>query len=71
MRVKTVKLSEKGQIAIPLDIREALGLRKGDELLLLQDGNKIFMEKATKAAETLKAEFEPFLQALDKRQKLV
>ncbi len=69
MIVKTVKVSEKGQIAIPLDIREAIGLNKGDELLLLQDGNKIFVEKATEAAETLKAGFEPLIRALEKLQK--
>ncbi len=71
MIVKTVKISEKGQIAIPVDIREAIGLRKGDELLLLQDGNKIFMEKATEAAKTLKVGFEPLIRALGRLQKLV
>ena len=69
MQVKTVKVSEKGQIAIPLDIREAIGIKKGDELIVVQDGNKIFVEKATEAAETLKARFEPLLRALEKLQK--
>ena len=69
MQVKTVKVSEKGQIAIPLDIREAIGIKKGDELIVMQDGNKIFVEKATESAETLKARFEPLLRALEKLQK--
>ena len=69
MQVKTVKVSEKGQIAIPLDIREAIGIKKGDELIIMQDGNKIFVEKATEVAETIKTRFEPLLQALEKLQK--
>lgn len=66
MKVKTVKMSEKGQIAIPLEIREAIGLKKGDELLLLQEGEKVFIEKATSA---LKDEFEPLLKASEKTLK--
>mgnify|MGYP001610255178 FL=1 len=66
MKVKTVKMSEKGQIAIPLEIREAIGLKKGDELLLLQEGEKVFIEKATSA---MKDEFEPLLKASEKTLK--
>ncbi|MBI2141069.1 AbrB/MazE/SpoVT family DNA-binding domain-containing protein [Candidatus Woesearchaeota archaeon] len=66
MKVKTVKMSEKGQIAIPLEIREAIGLKKGDELLLLQEGERVFIEKATSA---LKDEFEPLLKASEKTLK--
>ena len=66
MIVKTVKMSEKGQIAIPLEIREAIGLKRGDELLLLQEGEKVFIEKATSA---LKDEFEPLLKASEKTLK--
>ncbi|MBI2144442.1 AbrB/MazE/SpoVT family DNA-binding domain-containing protein [Candidatus Woesearchaeota archaeon] len=66
MQVKTVKVSEKGQIAIPLDVREAIGLKKGDELLLLQEGGKILLGKATTA---LKDEFMPLLKASEKTAK--
>ena len=66
MQVKTVKVSEKGQIAIPLDIRVAIGLAKGDELLLLQEGGKIMLEKATTA---LKDEFLPLIKASEKTAK--
>ena len=66
MNVKTVKVSEKGQIAIPLDVREAIGLEKGDELILIQEGGKILLEKATAAVGALKDEFAPLLKAAEK-----
>ncbi len=69
MDVKTVKVSEKGQIAIPLDIREAMGLEKGDELILMQEGGKILMEKASEVSGILKDEFTPLLKAAEKTAK--
>lgn len=69
MDVKTVKVSEKGQIAIPLDMREAMGLEKGDELVLMQEGGKILLEKTTTAAVALKGEFAPLLKAAEKTAK--
>ena len=41
MRTKTVRVSDKGQVAIPIEIRRAMGLKKGSELLILFDGEKI------------------------------
>jgi len=40
MKIKTVKVSEKGQIAIPKDIRIDIDIEKGDELIIVQSGNK-------------------------------
>ncbi len=45
MEIKTIKVSEKGQIAIPKLIRKKIGLDKGDELLLLEVDGKIMLEK--------------------------
>ena len=45
MKAKSVKVSEKGQIAIPKEIRQLMDIEKGDELLLIADGNKIIIEK--------------------------
>ncbi|MEK6968603.1 MAG: AbrB/MazE/SpoVT family DNA-binding domain-containing protein [Nanoarchaeota archaeon] len=51
MRIKSIKISEKGQIAIPIDVRRELGLEKGDELILSQQGNRIIIEKNSRFAE--------------------
>lgn len=69
MIVKTVKVSEKGQIAIPLDVRENIGLNKGDELLLIQEGDKMLLEKTSKASQLLKDEFAYLLKASEKTAK--
>ena len=48
MIIKTVKVSDKGQIAIPLEIREEVGINKGDELVVIQKGEKILIEQSRK-----------------------
>jgi len=45
MIIKTVKVSDKGQIAIPLDIRKINGINKGDNLIIIQEKGKILIEK--------------------------
>jgi AbrB family looped-hinge helix DNA binding protein len=66
MNIKTVTVSEKGQIAIPLDVREAIGLQKGDEMILLQVDGRIMLEKSDNASKALKDEFAPLLKASEK-----
>ena len=51
MEMKTIKLSDKGQIAIPISIREKMGLDKGDELIILQSGDKILLENDNKKSK--------------------
>jgi AbrB family looped-hinge helix DNA binding protein len=46
MGVATVRVSDKGQIAIPRSIREMIGIEKGDELILFHADNRIMIEKA-------------------------
>ena len=48
MKSKTVKLSNKGQIVIPKDMREDLGLSQGDDILLIAEGDVIILEKVRK-----------------------
>jgi AbrB family looped-hinge helix DNA binding protein len=62
MKIKTIKVSEKGQIAIPQDIREKIGIEKGDELLLLQVDGKILLEKSEKVSEDIKDDFSDLLK---------
>lgn len=60
--MKTIRVSEKGQIAIPNQIRETLGIEQGDELVILQIDNKILMEKAQKIEQRLKDSFKDILK---------
>ena len=50
---KKVKVSDKGQISIPVDIQRQVGIKKGDELLLIRKGKKIVLQKTDRIAEML------------------
>lgn len=54
---KKVKVSDKGQISIPADMQREIGIKKGDELLLIRKGQKIVIEKPEKVVGMLKDEF--------------
>jgi AbrB family looped-hinge helix DNA binding protein len=58
MITSIVRVSEKGQIAIPKEIREASKIKQGDDLIVFSHEGKIFLEKtetlAAKAAEEVK-----------------
>ena len=45
METKIVKVTDKGQISLPVSMRESSGIRKGDELILIKKGRTILMEK--------------------------
>lgn len=69
--MKTIRVSEKGQIAIPNQIRETLGIEQGDELVILQIDNKILMEKAQRTEQKLKDDFKDILKFSEKSLKEV
>lgn len=66
MKVKSIKVSDKGQIAIPRDIREEAGIKKGDELLLISDKGKIMLEKSERVSKELKKGFKDLLKHSEK-----
>jgi len=39
-------ISEKGQVTIPKEIRDALRLKAGDKVVFVKRGNEIFVHKA-------------------------
>ena len=57
IEVKAVKVSQKGQIAIPADTRKQIGVKKGDTLLLVRKGRRIMLEKQEELSEKLEEEF--------------
>ena len=54
---KKVKVSDKGQISIPVDVQREIGIKKGDELLLIRKGRKIVLEKPEKVIGLLEDAF--------------
>ncbi len=54
---KKVKVSDKGQISLPAEIQREVGIKKGDELLLIRKGQKIVLEKPRRFVEVLEDEF--------------
>lgn len=66
MIMKTVKVSDKGQIAIPREIREQTGIKKGDELVIVQSNGKILLEKSQKVSTKMKDDFKDLLKFSEK-----
>ncbi len=48
MEAKIIKVTDKGQISLPIQIRESLQISQGDELLITQSSNVIIMKKVKK-----------------------
>ncbi|GBC70187.1 hypothetical protein HRbin01_01897 [archaeon HR01] len=46
MSIGTSPLSEKGQVTIPKEIREYLGVKPGDKVLFLVEEGKVILVKA-------------------------
>ena len=62
MEIKTVRVSEKGQIAIPISIRERIGICEGDELLLFENEGKLLLEKSSKVSQSMKDNFKDIIK---------
>ena len=69
--VRTVKVSEKGQIAIPADIRRLMKVTKGTTLVLITDGQRLFVERESDAAKHVAEDFSAFLKATEESLKEV
>lgn len=48
--MELAKVTSKGQITIPVAIRNMLGIREGDKILFVEDGEKVVMMNATTSA---------------------
>lgn len=59
--IKTIRVSEKGQIAIPREIRERLGISQGDELVVVQNEERMLIEKAPKVSKRIQDDFKDIL----------
>lgn len=57
--MEIAKLTSKGQITIPIDIRKKLDIKEGDKVLFVEkNGNIIIMNSTMAALKKAQAEFE-------------
>lgn len=49
--VKSVRLSKKGQFVIPKDMRVALGVKEGDELLVMLENGRMILSRPHHSAK--------------------
>ncbi|PTM51713.1 AbrB/MazE/SpoVT family DNA-binding domain-containing protein [Desmospora activa] len=59
--MKTVKITSKGQMTLPKEFRDALGVNEGDQLILVQKGKQVILQSAKefqKRVEELERQFE-------------
>ena len=64
--IKTIKVSDKGQIAIPSEIRQKVGIEKGDDLILMQENGKIMIEKIQRISAKMSDDFKDLLKNSEK-----
>lgn len=48
METKIIKVTDKGQISLPVGIRESLMIKQGDELLITNSSDTIVIKKVKK-----------------------
>ena len=48
MDVKIIKVSDKGQISLPVGIRESLKIKQGDELIITMSKDSLIIKKIRK-----------------------
>ena len=56
MEIAITKMSSNGQIVIPVKIRK--GIEEGDKLLIIKDGNRIILKRASRLDKDLKEDLE-------------
>ena len=56
MEIDFTKMSSKGQVVIPLEMRK--GIKKGDKLVIIKRGQQIIMKKASDMDKNLEEDLE-------------
>lgn len=60
MQVKTVRLSSKGQITLPIEMLKAINADQGTEFLVVQDDERIVLMKASRVGKSVIDDLEGF-----------
>lgn len=66
IEIKTTKVSDKGQVVIPVEFQKKMRLKKGDKVILMLKDGSIILQKSEVVAKKLEKEFE-HIQALSER----
>jgi AbrB family looped-hinge helix DNA binding protein len=48
--MEVAKITNRGQITIPIGVREKLGVKEGDKVIFIEDGSRIVVVNAAKIA---------------------
>jgi len=64
------KMSKKGQIVIPKEIREKFGIKPGDAVIFRIQGNKVIIEKIQEKMSEILINSKPIEKSLDFQKKL-
>lgn len=48
--MEIAKITSRGQITIPIDVRKKLALKEGDKVIFIEDGDNIIFANAAKVA---------------------
>ena len=56
VQIDITKLSSKGQVVIPLEMRK--GLKEGEKLVIIKDGSRIIIKKASDFDKNLEEDLE-------------
>ncbi len=67
--LKTVNVSEKGQITIPREIQTLLGIKKGDRLVLATKNKKLLIQKAANLEKQMESDFKDLLKLSEETAK--
>ena len=64
------KLSKKGQIVIPKEIREKFGIKAGDAVIFKIQGDKVILEKIQEKMSDILINSEPIEKSLEFQRKI-
>ncbi len=56
MDIAITKMSSKGQVVIPIEMRK--GIHEGEKLIIFKDGDRLIMKKASEMDKKLKEDLE-------------
>jgi AbrB family looped-hinge helix DNA binding protein len=71
MKMKTITVSEKGQIVIPNSIRGEIGIEAGDELVIFEEKGKLLLEKVNSFSKRIKDDFKDIQKASEQNLKKI